>query len=169
MVVVVVNLINGSFWWFSPVHCLPPVHCFPRLKSERFLVGSHLSEPTITTANIDITVLIEWSNELAEGSAFVTWLNGLGFDGLDGWSDWLRWPSEPDHWARSSERLQSSTQSEQRISFTVPSQDSNLPDHSVRSLNDIIAVWSFSQIISKWYRTAALMYMKSEWANRRLA
>jgi hypothetical protein len=48
MMMMVVNLINDWFWWFEPVHCLPPAHCFPRLKSERFFVGSHLSEPTIS-------------------------------------------------------------------------------------------------------------------------
>jgi hypothetical protein len=41
MMMMMVNFINDWFWWFSPVHCLSLVHCFPRLKSERFLVGSH--------------------------------------------------------------------------------------------------------------------------------
>ncbi len=41
LVVVVVNLIDDWFWWFDGLQCLPRLHRFPRLKSVRFLVGSH--------------------------------------------------------------------------------------------------------------------------------
>jgi hypothetical protein len=41
VVMMMVNLINDWFWWFSLLHCLSSLHCFPRLKSERFLVDFH--------------------------------------------------------------------------------------------------------------------------------
>jgi hypothetical protein len=48
VMMMMINLIDDWFWWFDRLHCLSRLHCFPRLKSERFLVGSHLSEPTIS-------------------------------------------------------------------------------------------------------------------------
>ncbi len=41
MMMMMINLINDWFWWFSRAHRLLSAHRFPRLKSERFLVGSH--------------------------------------------------------------------------------------------------------------------------------
>jgi hypothetical protein len=41
MMVVMINLIDDWFWWFDDLQCLPCLHRFPRLKSVRFLVGSH--------------------------------------------------------------------------------------------------------------------------------
>ncbi len=41
VMMMMINLINDWFWWFSLLHCLSSLHCFSRLKSERFLVDSH--------------------------------------------------------------------------------------------------------------------------------
>jgi hypothetical protein len=55
VMMMMINLINDWFWWFNDLQCLSRLHRFLRLKSERFLVGSHLSEPTIKLGRVSIT------------------------------------------------------------------------------------------------------------------
>jgi hypothetical protein len=41
VMMMMINSINDWFWWFCLTHRLSLTHRFLRLKSERFLVGSH--------------------------------------------------------------------------------------------------------------------------------
>jgi hypothetical protein len=47
VMMMMINLIDDWFWWFDRLHSLSRLHCFSRLKSDRFLIGFHLSESTI--------------------------------------------------------------------------------------------------------------------------